>query len=87
MDVVIVHSDEYGEKMTPLQSDFYEQQFRRGRAVGGSYIRDDTVHFVYRDERFEFSTFDVATILETNGTYLLAKVKALRKLKDKKKKE
>ena len=85
---MIVHLDEYGEKMTPLQSDFYEQQFRRGRAVGGSYIRDDTVHFVYRDERFEFSTFDVATILEENtSSYLLAKVKALRKLKDKKKKD
>ena len=57
--------------------------YRRGIAQGIGQIARDAIFFRYRDETWEFPTYDVLGyrgIAHFNGVYYEAKVKDLRKL-------
>ena len=68
-----------------VETRFFESVYKQGLAIGGSYIRDDTVVLRYRDEVFEFPSAEVSDLLSANGTYYTAPVKKLRVLQKKKK--
>ncbi len=61
-------------------AEFIAKHNRRGLAVGQTDIRNDAIHFTYREEKFTFSTLRVIARCRPNGSFYLAKIKDLRKL-------
>ena len=54
--------------------------YDRGIAHGTSDIRTDTMHFIYRGEKFEFPTMVVFPYVRFNGYFYEAQIDDLRKL-------
>lgn len=63
-----------------MLSSFLEKHYKRGNAVGGSYIQDDSLCFRYRDEVFEFPTIEVMHLVKNDGTWYVVPVNKLRRL-------
>ena len=60
---------------------FIAKHNRRGLAVGQSDIRNDAINFTYRTEKFTFPVLRVFEHCKPDGSFYLAKVKTLRKLR------
>lgn len=58
----------------------YAALYEKGRAVGESNIRTETMTFRFRDEVFKFSTNELHGISKWNGFFYEAKVDDLRRL-------
>ena len=61
----------------------YAALYEKGKAVGESNIRRETMTFRFRDEVFEFATHEVHGISKWNGYFYEAKVADLRRLMEK----
>ena len=58
-----------------------ETLYKKGLAVGSSDIRNDTITFNFRKEKFVFPTIQLSGMCDFNGYFYTAKVKDLRILK------
>ena len=54
--------------------------YDKGLAVGHSCIRDDTINFEFRGEKFTFPTVQAHPIVTFNGYFFVAKIDDVRKL-------
>lgn len=67
--------------MTEQSFEPYKELYDAGVAVGQSDIRNDTIEFYFRDERFAFPTVAVIPhIAKHNGYFYEADIDDLRKL-------
>lgn len=58
----------------------YATLYDKGLAVGHSSIRDDTINFEYRGERFTFPAMQAHPIATYNGYFWTAHIDDVRKL-------
>ena len=60
--------------------EYIKKKNRQGLAVGQCYIREETIEFVYQDEKFVFPSTDIHEHCKPDGTFYLAKIEKLREL-------
>lgn len=67
-------------KVDFLRVDSFDGVYKRGLAVGESDMRNDAMHFQFREEKFTFPTIAVIGKMHYNGYFYVARIKDLRKL-------